>query len=297
MRSIAVFCIFIFLLVGNAIALTQKELKTLQDSVKEMCLFPDRTAEYLKVEGNAKAGLPVAVKIVKGELSGNISYGTWTGIPVTLDKYKTDPRQCAQEMMRILVPAFSTKAKPNSISPKAVQTDLAGTGGPGGSGTIIGSGGTIIGGKGGDAGVSGVGGKGGDGFISGDNGLIIGGDGGNAGTPDGRGGRRTQGPTEKPNFPTSEWPFGYGGAGANAPEYDRRLQVLIKIRSEYKKAFPGDVIFIKAGIDQVPLRWINKRLEELGEKWRIDKMNDGGYEMPPLTPENRSAASATVTEK
>jgi hypothetical protein len=161
----------------------------------------------------------------------------------------------------------------------------ASIGGTGGGGTINGNSGIIIGGKGGDAGVSGIGGNGGGGVIHGDNGMIIGGDGGNSGTSDGRGGHRTLGPTEKPDFPTNTWSLGYGGAGSNAPEYDRRLQMLTQIRSEYKKAFPCDVIFIDAGIDQVPIRWINKRLEELGENWHIAKMNDGGYEMPPLMPE------------
>jgi hypothetical protein len=34
------------------------------------------------------------------------------------------------------------------------------------------------------------------------------------------------------------WPYGYGGRGANDPEYDRRLRVLTQIREEYMKAFP-----------------------------------------------------------
>jgi hypothetical protein len=47
------------------------------------------------------------------------------------------------------------------------------------------------------------------------------------------------------------------------------------------KAFPDDVPFINAGIDQVPVRWVNKRLEEIGEDWRVE-MRDSGYILPPL---------------
>lgn len=177
------------------------------------------------------------------------------------------------------------------VSEVSIPPASGGTGGPGGSGTIFGNGGTIIGGKGGDAGVSGVGGAGGGGDIHGDNGLIVGGDGGNAGTADGRGGRRTMSPGEQQNLPSNLWQYGYGGAGGNAPEYNRRLQILIKIRSEYKQAFPDDVIFIDAGIDQVSISWVNKRLDELGENWHIARMSEGGYEMPPLEPQNRPADS------
>ena len=88
-------------------------------------------------------------------------------------------------------------------------------------------------------------------------------------------------PGERENLPTSMWPFGYGGRGANAPEYDRRLRLLTQIRAEYMKAFPDDVPLIEAGIDPVPARWVNKRLEEMGETWRVT-MGDGGYVMPPL---------------
>jgi hypothetical protein len=37
-------------------------------------------------------------------------------------------------------------------------------------------------------------------------------------------------------------------------------------------------------LHQVPTRWVNKRLEELGETWRVSpEFKDGGYEMPPLS--------------
>jgi hypothetical protein len=81
--------------------------------------------------------------------------------------------------------------------------------------------------------------------------------------------------------PTEMWGFGRGGSGANAPEYDRRLSVLARIRNEYCAAFPDEVRFIDAGIDPVPVEWVNKRLEEIGEPWRVAG-EITGYRMPAL---------------
>lgn len=133
------------------------------------------------------------------------------------------------------------------------------------------------GGIGGEGGV-GSGGPGGDAEVTGDNSFARGGDGGNAARPDGRGGRRTSSPGERLNLPTAMWPFGYGGPGANSPEYNRRLAILAKVRSEYLHAFKDDAVFIHAGIDSVPTNWVNKRLEELGENWSVH-LNNAGYEM------------------
>jgi hypothetical protein len=157
----------------------------------------------------------------------------------------------------------------------------AGIGGAGGSGTILGNGGTVIGGRGGSGGRGGIGGAGGGGLINGDGGLIVGGDGGNAGTDDGRGGRRGQSPQERIGLPTELWKYGQGGLGANHPEYDRRIQLLASIRAEYMIDFPGDVQFIEAGVDFVPINWVNKRLEEMKEVWRVS-MGPNGYILPDL---------------
>ncbi|MGR4066921.1 hypothetical protein [Billgrantia sp. C5P2] len=156
-----------------------------------------------------------------------------------------------------------------------------GRGGEGGSGTIIGNRGTIIGGKGGEGGVSGIGGKGGGGFIQGDDGLIIGGDGGSCGTANGRGGRGARGPTERFGFPTAIWGFGRGGSGGNHPEFNRRVELLQAIRAEYLEKFPSDAPCIEAGIDNVPVDWVNQRLVELGEIWCV-QMGDSGYQLPSL---------------
>jgi hypothetical protein len=153
-------------------------------------------------------------------------------------------------------------------------------GGKGGNAKVAGNNSGAEGGTGGRGGI-GRGGDGGSVEVKGDNSFARGGDGGNAGQPDGRGGPRTMSPGERQNLPTSVWPYGYGGRGANAPEYDRRLKVLANIRKEFIKAFPDDEVFIQAGIDQVPVSWINKRLEEMNESWRV-QLKDGGYVLPPL---------------
>lgn len=156
-----------------------------------------------------------------------------------------------------------------------------GVGGEGGSGTIIGNRGAVIGGKGGTGGIAGVGGKGGSGFIQGDDGLIIGGDGGNASAADGRGGKGARGSTERLGFPTSSWGYGRGGSGTNHPEYDRRLKLLAQFRNEYRARFPEEAPYVDAGVDLVPTDWINQRLLECRESWRV-AAGEAGYSLPPL---------------
>lgn len=156
-----------------------------------------------------------------------------------------------------------------------------GVGGDGGDGTIIGNRGTVIGGRGGNGGISGTGGKGGSGFIRGDDGLIIGGDCGNAATADGRGGRGARGPTERFGFPTEMWGYGRGGSGSNHVEYNRRIKLLIEIRKEYILQFPSDEPYILAGVDPIPIDWINQRLAEMCESWTV-KYGSCGYVLPAL---------------
>ena len=155
-----------------------------------------------------------------------------------------------------------------------------GPGGSGGKAKVTGDRSGAEGGTGGKGGL-GSGGPGGDAEVVGDDSFARGGDGGNAAQPDGRGGPRTASPGERLNLPTSMWPYGYSGRGANNPEYDRRLRILTQIRAQFMQAFPDDVTFIEAGVDQVPISWVNKRLEEMGETWRVE-MENGGYKLPPL---------------
>lgn len=159
---------------------------------------------------------------------------------------------------------------------------VVGRGGDGGTGIAVGPGATVIGGRGGDGGVGGTGGDGGGGIASGENARVIGGDGGNAGMADGRGGRPPRHPAEVSGGPSVMWGYGRGGAGANAPEYDRRITLLTKIRQEYLDRFPADAVYVHAGVDLVPVAWMNKRLEELGEVWRVTVAQEQGYVLPPL---------------
>lgn len=156
-----------------------------------------------------------------------------------------------------------------------------GVGGEGGSGTIVGNRGVVIGGRGGKSGRVGFGGKGGSGYIQGDDGLIIGGDGGDCPSIDGRGGRGARGPTERFGFETFTWGYGRGGSGANHPEFNRRLNLLRQLRQEYMSKFPDDAVYIEAGIESVPLDWINQRLVECRENWLVTQGPDG-YVLPPL---------------
>lgn len=136
---------------------------------------------------------------------------------------------------------------------------------------------------GGNAGQSGLwpGGPGGDASVKGDRSYARGGAGSNAPSSDGRGGRAAKGPMEVENAETSLWKYGRGGIGANNPEYNRRMVLLTNIRAEYMKEFPDEKPFLEAGIDTVPINWVNKRLAENGETWRVE-LTDGGYVLPPL---------------
>lgn len=162
-----------------------------------------------------------------------------------------------------------------------IEAGASGRGGDGGSGTIVGNRGTVIGGRGGQGGVAGRGGNGGSGQVTGDNALIIGGDGGDAGGADGRGGSGARGPTERYGFDTSLWGYGGGGAGADAPEYRRRIDILAQVRQEYLDKFPDRAPYINAGIDAVPVDWVNQRMDELAEGWHVS-WGAAGYVLPPL---------------
>jgi len=87
-------------------------------------------------------------------------------------------------------------------------------------------------------------------------------------------------------FATYTWGFGRGGSGTNHPEYDRRIALLRTIRTDYMVKFPQDVPFIDAGVDPVPVDWINQRLEELEESWRVEA-GPRGYLLPALPESDR----------
>jgi hypothetical protein len=162
-----------------------------------------------------------------------------------------------------------------------IVRDSNGRGGDGGSGTIVGDRSVVVGGRGGRGGVSGRGGDGGSGTVIGDDGLVIGGDAGDAVSADGRGAGGGRGPTERYGFNTSLWGYGRGGRAADAPEYTRRIELQTRIRAEYLDRFPDDARYIAAGIDVVPVDWVNQRLDELGEAWHA-AWGTEGYELPAL---------------
>jgi hypothetical protein len=80
---------------------------------------------------------------------------------------------------------------------------------------------------------------------------------------------------------TEYWRFGAGGAGANHPEYERRLQLLIASCRDYCTMFPDRARYIEAQIDRVPISWTNLWLQERGENWRVE-LGLEGYVLPAL---------------
>ena len=186
----------------------------------------------------------------------------------------------------VLLVIWSLGRKASEAEAIAGRPDAArtpGQGGRGGNASVVGNRSSAIGGPGGNGGMHGAGGDGGHATVQGDDSFAAGGAGGNAGTADGRGGTGAPGPMEWLGGPTNMWQFGRGGSSPNTPEYNRRMVLLTQIRREYMETFPERVSYIDAGIDLVPINWVNKRLEELGETWRVLGAPERGYVMPPLS--------------
>ena len=98
--------------VNSASALSPAEQDRLSATVKELCLFPDRSTEIVKAEGGASVGAPVLLKFLKADVNGKVTYETWKGFGAALDKYKTDPRQCSIEMVKLLLPTMLSSPTP-----------------------------------------------------------------------------------------------------------------------------------------------------------------------------------------
>lgn len=162
-----------------------------------------------------------------------------------------------------------------------IGSESTGQAGAGGAVNVTGNRSVGIGGDGGRGGRYGKGGDGGAVSVEGDDSMAIGGNGGDAPDADGRGGRGGRGPTERYGFPSDMWGVGRAGSGGDAPEYTRRIEQLRTIRSEYLNKFPERAIYVDAGVDAVPVAWVNQRLDELGESWHV-AWGGEGYEMPPL---------------
>ena len=67
----------------------------------------------------------------------------------------------------------------------------------------------------------------------------------------------------------------------NHPEYNRRLELITRYRREFCTTLPNRARYIEAGVELVPATWINARLTEEGETWRVE-MRDGCYILPPI---------------
>ena len=102
--GLAVFLVTIASVDGEA--LEPEELPILTEAVKEMCATPTKKGEYLKVEGGVEAGAPVFLRFLRADAEGKVTYEQWEGLNAAFDKYATDPRKCAIEVLKILVPAF-----------------------------------------------------------------------------------------------------------------------------------------------------------------------------------------------
>jgi len=165
---------------------------------------------------------------------------------------------------------------------------LMGIGGTGGSGTIIGGGGTIIGGRGGNVGAGGIGrgGDGGGGTIDArgtgltlHHALIIGGEGGSVdGTniwyPPAQSGYiqmlETQGQT--PDFNVQ-----YPGAGGATTGWLERQAVVVKIRERFFREHGEEPKIDSSKIGDVPLEYVNAKLQEADYPWRARIENKYWY--------------------
>ena len=87
--------------------LDEDDLETITTAVREICQHPDRRGSVLTVKGEAEAG--VIVKFVGGEISGTIEKTVWEGINQEIDRYKTDPRECAISVLGKLLIHFSPR--------------------------------------------------------------------------------------------------------------------------------------------------------------------------------------------
>ncbi len=110
---------------------------------------------------------------------------------------------------------------------------------------------------------------------------LQGGTGGGVGDGTGRGGRGARSGFEEMGAPTETWAYGRGGDSANHPEFTRRMALIETFIEDYFQAFPDRAHFIRAGIDLMPENWVNKRLEEVGEPWRVIQ-REGRFILPQM---------------
>lgn len=81
-----------------------ESLREITTAVRDMCLHPDRRGNFLRVEGEADAG--VILRFVGTQIAGTIQYENWEGINQRVDEYQMDPRECAVQVLTILIANF-----------------------------------------------------------------------------------------------------------------------------------------------------------------------------------------------
>jgi hypothetical protein len=96
---------------ANAQSPETSNLGALQTAVRQMCVQPDQKGHYLRYEGDLQAGATLRVLGVNGE--GTVTKEQWDGINQRLDQYKTDPRECAIQVLGILIPSFYPPPPPD----------------------------------------------------------------------------------------------------------------------------------------------------------------------------------------
>jgi hypothetical protein len=68
------------------------------------------------------------------------------------------------------------------------------------------------------------------------------------------------------------------------PESTRRNVLLQNLRQEYILSHDGLSPALLAGTEPVPADWMNKRLEQMGQSWRV-RVNGSEYQiLPPNSP-------------
>jgi len=171
-----------------------------------------------------------------------------------------------------------------------------GSGGQGGEAKAS-DGAAAIGGDGGLGGGEGggKGGYGGNAEAIGRGSLAIGGDGGGGARADGRGGKGADSPLKKlpPEMLkqfglTGNENYGSGGDGGNSQEYSRRVGILKAISSEYNKENPGLKLNTMQGVEMPPVEWINKRLSQKKESFRVEFIkNDTDFFLHSVDADNK----------
>lgn len=172
------------------------------------------------------------------------------------------------------------------LSPvEAIGLPADGRGGKGGGRNAIGKNSQVIGGKGGPGGGpgGGRGGDGGGGDAVGEGSKVIGGDGGGGGgRSDGRGGIGAPSPITKLSPEelelfglTGEEPYGQGGTSPNSPEYDKCVKVLNAISAEYSANNPKAKLEPMPGVLMPPVSWVNERLSQRRETFRVELIDNG----------------------